>query len=122
MKRDLELIRKIVLKAETNAEDWNLMVDGYAPEQVAYHAELLFESGWVKGEVFRTWGNPPVTTIRHLTPAGHDVAEACRDESKWSTFVASAKQLCANATLDVLKTALVSGGTAIVHKMLGAPQ
>lgn len=48
MKRDLQLIKKILLKIEdeyVNTPLMNISLDGYTKEQIANHCELLYEEG-----------------------------------------------------------------------------
>lgn len=50
MKRDLQLIKKILLKIEeeyVNTTLINLTIDGYTSEQIANHCELLYEEGLI---------------------------------------------------------------------------
>ena len=52
MKRDLELIRKMVLAIEDAPSGYapELKFEGYTDEQVGYHAYLLLDAGLAKGE------------------------------------------------------------------------
>lgn len=50
MKRDMELVRKILFKLEEtvcNVTEYNLKIDGYSMDQVAYHCAQLFEGGYI---------------------------------------------------------------------------
>ena len=48
MKRDMELIRKLVLALENEPTGYapeNLNIEGYTSEQVGYHAYLMIDAG-----------------------------------------------------------------------------
>ncbi len=51
MKRDLNLIRKLVLMVEDAPTAWapKLTVEDYSESQVGYHAHLLIEAGLARG-------------------------------------------------------------------------
>jgi len=51
MKRDMELVRKILL--ETEARSWSqsddpVEVKGYSAEQIAYHIKIMFDAGLIE--------------------------------------------------------------------------
>lgn len=92
MKRDMDLVRALLLRIESwdippggavsnlFATDPEVQIDGYADNAVDYHLELLIDSGLVEGSCnierrFR---------IHKLTPAGHDLVESIRDPAIWS--------------------------------------
>ena len=52
MKRDLELIRKLVLTVEdlpTGTVIDDIEIEDYTPEQIGYHSYLLIDSGLAEG-------------------------------------------------------------------------
>jgi hypothetical protein len=51
MKRDMELVRKIILKLEDQPTGFtkDFSIDGYSEEQIRYHNSILLEAGWVRG-------------------------------------------------------------------------
>jgi hypothetical protein len=85
----MELIRALLLKVEAldlpqgttaffNPTDPHLQVDGYTPDQVAYNLDLLFQAGYVKGQLGMTdFG------IAGLTWSGHEFLDAVRDPDVW---------------------------------------
>ena len=87
MKRDPELIRKILFYAEecpANKHIDGLKLDGYDEYTIALHVELLIEAGMLDGEVTHFVSkDPPNVIIRRLTWYGHDVIDAIRDENVW---------------------------------------
>ncbi len=85
MKRDMDLVRKILLKIEDSPEysfinPFN--IEGYDDNQVSYHLELLDEAGLIKARDESTMGGycwiPDC-----LTWEGHEFLEASRDDNRW---------------------------------------
>lgn len=120
MRRDWELIRKIILAVEDHSAGYapDLHFDGYTEEQVGYHCYLLVDAGYAEGENTTTLGSDsPRWTIFHLTSAGHDFAEASRNESVWANAMKLIKEKAGTVTADVLKEVLAAG----LKLVLGLP-
>jgi len=112
VKRDLELIRKIVLQVEgipTGYVKDELDVEGYSPEQIGYHSYLVIDAGLAKGVDVTTYGcTSPNWRILHLTSAGHDFADTARDEGFWRKATGLARDKAGTVTLDMMKQILIS--------------
>lgn len=110
MKRDMDLLRELLLKLEAlpirrggivtitpDAEE--IAVPGYDIDQVDYHLSQIKQAGFID-----EGGARPMTGIgfRCLTPAGHDFLDSVRNPETW----AKTKKAAAGAggfTLDLLK-------------------
>lgn len=89
MKRDMELVRKILLQVEdvfVPGTGWinNLEVDGYEMSTVAEHCDLLYQENLIKAykpfyadDQIYTFGVGP------LTQEGYHFLENIRDEELW---------------------------------------
>jgi hypothetical protein len=111
MKRDLELLRKIVLAIEDSPSGYapDLQIPGYTSEQIGYHSYLLVDSGYAKGDDVTDNASPsPDWRISHLTSAGHDFADAARNEGIWRKAMDTVKTKAGTVTLDVMKQLLIS--------------
>ena len=111
MKRDLELIRKMVLAIEDAPSGWapNLKFDGYSEAQIGYHAYLLIDAGLAKGDDASTMGSEaPQGFISSLTWTGHEFADAARDETRWKTAMGVVREKGGTITIGVLTQLLVS--------------
>ena len=112
MIRDLDLIRKLVLAVEavpTGYAQNDIEIDGYTKEQIGYHSYLLVDAGLAKGLDSTTMvDTSPMWLILHLTSAGHDFADAARDESTWHKAQGIVKDKAGGVTLDVMKQVLIS--------------
>ena len=87
MKRDMELIRAILLKVETEGtspigwiEDFG--IDGYEDEMVSYHVWMLHQAGLIEaldGSTMEGFSYDP----RCLTWSGAEFLESIRDAEVW---------------------------------------
>ncbi|WP_322978976.1 DUF2513 domain-containing protein [Pseudomonas sp. C11] len=89
MKRDMGLIRLLLLKLEEIDQDGrsiyhfvegDIQLEGYSWDEIEYHYDLADEAGLVD-----MGGNGVMNGIlfRRLTWAGHDFVDAVRDEEIW---------------------------------------
>jgi len=120
MKRDWDLIRKIVLTIEDAPSGWapELSFGGYSEAQVDYHAWLLINAGLAKGRDVSTKNSEaPEGMITNLTWAGHEFAEAIRNDNTWNKAMRTVKKKAGNITFDILKQLLSS----IIKAALGLP-
>jgi len=112
MKRDMDLIRKMVLLIEERPHGRatsDIEVDGYTDEQIGYHAYLLVDSGLAVGCDVTTRGSfGPEYIISYLTSAGHDFADASRNETAWKKAKGIVREKAGSVTLEVMKQLLVS--------------
>ncbi|MEQ8405169.1 MAG: DUF2513 domain-containing protein [Oceanicaulis sp.] len=105
MKRDMDLIRYIMLRAEgvpsTDIVDWvSEDFPKYDFRDVYGHVKLLMEGGFMT-EVQQTLGLEDVTP-GHLTWAGHDLLDAIRDDAIWRETKSVANE-AGGFTIDLLK-------------------
>lgn len=108
MKRDMDLIRNILLEIEEIPYDaglYDLQIEGYSPLEVSYHIMLLDQAGYVDGENASTMGNAK-WKVRSLTWQGHEFLEASRDESRWNKAKTIMKDKGGGMVFDVFKQLL----------------
>jgi hypothetical protein len=108
MKRDMDLIRKLVLLLEERPSAWTpdpIEIEGYTPVEIGYHSYLLVESGLANGTNITTMGNDlPEYSPTYLTPAGHDFADSIRTQYIWDEVKEDIKAKgLGSATLDIVK-------------------
>ncbi len=105
MKRDMELIRKILFAIE-NGEKGD-PIDGYSEEKLRYHQALLIEAELVDGQILHgnvTLSEAPVTVfIKKLTWPGHELLDDIREESVWNTIKSDFKDASIETTIKVAK-------------------
>ena len=109
MKRDMDLIRALLLKIESmeiepggtspalRASDEALKIEGYTEDQVVYHLEYLIDNGLAEGScsVDRFFH------ISKLTRSGHDLVDSIRDPEIWRETKERAKK-AGGFTLELL--------------------
>ena len=80
-----------------------LLVDGYSEEQIGYHSFLIVDAGLAAGpSTTALGGSSPSTMILHLTAAGHDFADAARNDTIWKKAIATVKDKGGSASIGVL--------------------
>lgn len=92
MKRDMDLIRELLLKLEViplraggmtviSPPTREVDVPGYDPDQIAYHLNLIKEAGLIS----HTAANPAYGIgFRGLSWDGHDFLDSVRDPEVWA--------------------------------------
>lgn len=111
MKRDMDLIRKILLAIEESPEGWapRLEIENYSDVAIGYHAYLLIDAGLAHRDDATPMGSEaPEGLITHLTWEGHEFAEAARDDNRWNQAMGVVAEKGGDVTLDVMKQLLVS--------------
>ena len=118
MKRDMDLIRAILLLVEVESSGYapqNLEVEGYTQEEIGYHISLLGEAGLaVVHDVTDFGSKSPTGKIIRLTWAGHEFLDAARERTTWNQAKDAINKV-GGATLQVWIAVL----TAYVTKKLG---
>lgn len=86
MKRDIELVRLILLEMEsvpTYLAEPNLNFDGYSEEEVHYHVMLLDEAGLIVA-IDASSGSDLYWIPQRLTWQGHEFLEASKNNDAWN--------------------------------------
>jgi uncharacterized protein DUF2513 len=111
MKRDLDLVRKLVLAVEdlpTGTVLGGIEIDGYSPEQIGYHSYLVVDAGLAKGINVQTLSDTsPNWQILQLTSEGHDFADAARNDTTWNQAKVVVAEKGGGATLEIVKQVLI---------------
>lgn len=98
MKRDMDLIRDLLLKIEEGQTSFSTEDDDEAAERVSEHLRLLNERGLIKGMFLLDGG----VLVSGLEWEGHDFLDAIRDPAVWAKTKSGA--LAAGGwTMDILK-------------------
>ena len=120
MRRDLDLIRKMLLGVEDAPTGFapDLNFGGFTDAQIGYHAYLLIDAGLAKGaDITSHDSDGPNAIIQYLTWEGHEFADAARDESRWKKAKGMVAEKGGGITLDVMKALLIS----LMKTALGLP-
>jgi hypothetical protein len=110
MKRDMELLRKMVLCIEDSPRGYAphpIKIEGYADDKIGYHAYLLTDAGLTVGADTGASSGPEYV-ILNLTSAGHDFADACRNDTVWKKATGIVAEKAGTVTLDVFMQLLAN--------------
>jgi hypothetical protein len=121
MKRDLDLIRKLLLLLESHEHGYApavISIDGYTDEQIGFHVHLLGEAGLAVVADTTSLSSPsPSAMPQHLTWAGYEFLEAAKDETVWG----KAKEKVIKPAGGVAFTVLLEWLKAEAKTRLGIP-
>src|SRR4051794_24427142 len=109
MKRDMDLVRKILLAAEDadgQPDLRSLVSDACDERKIAYHTGLLREAGLVKG-IFVEGGLDPgdydQCFIQSLTWEGHEFLDSARKETIWNAAKQRAMDTVGSLSIESMK-------------------
>ena len=108
MKKDMDLIREILLKIEELYVDtaiYDLTIDGYDMATVAYHCKLLHNAGYIFDYKAQYASNEIYTfSVGALTWTGNEYLEKIRDNSRWGKIKNTLIQKGLPFTIDMVKS------------------
>jgi Hypothetical protein (DUF2513) len=87
MKRDMDLVRKILIALEDGESGYagEMHVEGYTDVQVGFHATLMIDGGLITGTPIEVQGDPyPISWPAHLTWKGYEFLADAKDEKRWT--------------------------------------
>lgn len=116
MKRDMDLVRLILLKIEEDYIStalYNIEIDGYDKETVAYHCKILNDAGFISDYSAQYADNALYNfAVGSLTWEGNEFLDKIRDDSTWGKTKKVIKEKGLPLVIDTIKTisnAIVSG-------------
>jgi len=122
MKRDLDLIRDLLLYIE-EVTSFNNHIFGSSldldttksQEDIYGHIALLFDENFIVGNLEVYMGNePPHINIERLTSGGHDYLDSVRDLKLWKATKSSLTEVGGAATLAVVQAVAVANVKVIL--------
>ena len=126
MKRDWDIIREIMLKVEELPNDHEMVkLTDFPDDQhfsAAYNAQLLVESGLVKGHVIDEMGRdskPANFFLQRLTWEGHELLDTIRSETVWSKTKESFLSRGLDMTFDLVKSVASDIATSLLKQAVG---
>jgi len=107
MKRDLDLMRQLLLDIESRGADCSVSIlrgnsDGQCEERIRYHLRLLIDADLLK-EIDRTAAGIPCVRLSHQ---GHELLELFRDESVWKEALWACQERTGSLSLTVIQNLL----------------
>ncbi|MCK4830520.1 DUF2513 domain-containing protein [bacterium] len=113
MKRDIDLIRKLLLYLEEKPDDKmvkDLELDGYSKDEVQYHFILMDQAGLLRCErsVSSSTSDKVIRVYPFsLTWQGHEFLEASRNDTFWNKAKEIVKTKSGALSVDVVKALLI---------------
>ena len=116
MKRDMELVRKILINLESDEEAGSLVGNEYTEQQVGYHCWLIIDAGLAEGsDVSCNDGLGSQGLLYGLNWAGHEFLDASRDPKRWSRAMEMVKEAGGAVTFAGIKALL----TVLMEQAIG---
>ena len=123
MKRDLDLVRLILLEVEKSDEPVHaekLTCDAFTFSMIAYHVELMRAHGLLDASISKDWNGKPVyCCIEALTWDGCDYLDAIRNENVWEKTKKVIKETVGSTTLALIKDVAVIVATQAIKARIG---
>lgn len=108
MKRDMDLVREILLKIEKqyiSTAIYDLEIEGYDMATVAYHCKILHEAGLISAYKAQYANNEIWSfVVGSLTWKGNEYLDKVRDNSVWEKTKDTIKQKGLPLIFDTIKT------------------
>ena len=106
MKRDLQLVRKILIYFEnkdTFTYEENIKIDGYEDKLVTYHIDIMYEAGLLNGEPTKTSEGRIYDVLPfRLTWDGHEFLDSTRG-GRWDKILQKIKEKGGDFTFELIK-------------------
>ena len=106
MKRDMNLVREILVWAENQEHgsmNKNPEIPEYTEEEIAYHIYLMNKAGLVKAVETTSFGDKsPNAILLEVTWDGHEFLNAAKDDTIWEKAKTTLFKTSTSLTFDLL--------------------
>ena len=108
MERNMDLCRLILFKIEAEYRStslYNLNIDGFDLDTVAYHCKILADAGLLDSFA-PTYGDDRIYTfsVGSLTWSGHGFLDKIRENTMWNRTKNKIKENALPMTLEIIKS------------------
>jgi len=107
MKRDMDLLRALLLKIEEMPYSGHLMgsiqIPGHTDEEVCYHALQAQDARFIEATFLK---GTTAFAVKRLTYTGHEFLDLARDDTRWARAKEKVESTTGTLTIEGLKTAL----------------
>lgn len=121
MKRDMELIRKIMLAIEDHPSGYapdKIVIDGFTDDQIGFHLYQMLQAGLIEGiDTTSSESVGPEAIATCLTPTGYDFIDAIRNDTIWGKVKAYIKEKGVSATVEIVQKVAIH----FVKQQIGLP-
>jgi len=112
MKRDMDLVRKILLAMENHESGFAphpFKIEGHDDDEVGHHVYLMAEAGLIKAADATCQASAsPVAIPRSITWEGHEFLEAARKPAIWDAAKRKLADAGVGCTIELLKQVLIA--------------
>ena len=123
MRRDMDLVRSILLQVEGAESDVplsDLTCDKWSMAEVAYHVEMMQAHGLLDATIHRgSHGTVVLGEVSGLTWDGCDYLDAIRDDGVWAKTKKLVREAVGSTTMAVIKDAACMVATQAIRARLG---
>lgn len=106
MQRNWDVVRKILIKLEELGTTTSFLhqdqVNGYDPELVAYHMQLLGEADLIKANCHITTAGLLECAAHRMTWKGHEFLDHIRQDTVWNQVKRTAREKGIDLSIDVI--------------------
>jgi len=112
MKRDMELIRKILMQLEeatTHDVPIQLDIEDYQPEEINYNVGTAWKGGLIElyGKPTSSHNSATHYLPKSLTWEGHEFLDTSRNESAWKRMLNTIKEKGGGLAFEIVKALLI---------------
>ena len=108
MKRNMELVRELLLRVEAE-QGFDSLTSKYSQEEIVGHVEILLDAKLLDGKVYHALsGGPGSAHIQRLIWAGHEFLDNARNDTVWNKAISIIKDKSVSVSFDVLASLLKS--------------
>lgn len=114
MKRDMEFIRKLLLKIEKEESRFDYVA---IDSKTEYHLDLMIEENLIKAKKTHYMDNTINFDIIGITWAGHDFLDAARNDKVWGKAEETAESKgmdLRSLPIEIVKDLLVESAKALI--------
>lgn len=107
MKRDMELVRKLLFYFEAKPDSRHVVIppiEGYEESLIKYHCNLLYDAGLLNCEPVKSSTSDRVISVVPfaLTWAGHEFLDKIRAETTWNNIKTQAKEKSLSLSFNIV--------------------
>jgi hypothetical protein len=121
MKRDIQLIRKILIEIEKTSDGVRIAqvkIENYPREQIQYHLALLDEAGLIIAKDASSGGSLSIMPIR-LTWEGYEFLDNARNDTVWNKTLHDIGEITESVALPLLRELLTAALRSQILPHLG---
>jgi Hypothetical protein (DUF2513) len=88
MQRNMDLVRRILLRLESSPDGRaprDFGIQSFSPQEIGYHAHIMMQEGLIEAiDVTTMHSSGPEAMPSSLTWKGHEFLDLARDQARWN--------------------------------------